>query len=241
MNFHHWVMLLLVVSMSIVHGLTSLSDGQYYNTTKELNLGGEWDWNTLKWITKECDVEGDLSSLKNMTQLEVLNLNWCDKVTGNLEDLEGLVNLRRLEMYRVKEVEGSVSHLQKMPLTWLDLGKLSKVEGSLSYLQNMQLTWLILAGTSVSGTPSKSLISQCKEPSSHCIFTPAPKMCGAGERIIGLTCETCPNCGANGECLYGMDESDYLCESCNSGEFKVRQNGQGGGEGRKEAPASRCS
>ena len=172
-----------------------------------------------------------MSSLRNMTQLEVLNLNWCDKITGSLEDLKELVNLRRLELFRVEDVEGSLSHLQNMPLMVLGLTCPSKVEGSLSHLQNMQLMVLLLAGTSVTGTPSKSLISHCKEPTTQCVFTPAPKMCEAGERIVGLTCEPCPNCGANGECLYGMDESDYLCESCHSGEFKVRQNRQGGREG----------
>jgi len=35
-----------------------------------------------------------------------------------------------------------------------------------------------------------------------------------------------------------MDESDYLCESCHSGESKVRHNGQGGREGWKEAPTN---
>jgi hypothetical protein len=176
MNFHHWVMLLLVVSMSIVHGLTSLSDGQYYNTTKELNLGGEWDWNTLKWITKECDVEGDLSSLKNMTQLEVLNLNWCDKVTGSLEDLEGLVNLRRLELSSVKGVEGSVSHLKNMQLTFLVLYSLSKAEGSVSHLKKMPLSFLSLAGTSATGTPSKSLISHCRNQPPNA-FSPLLQKC----------------------------------------------------------------
>ena len=161
-----------------------------------------------------------------MTQLEVLNLNNCDKVTGSLEDLEGLLNLRVLRMNWVKELEGPLSYLQNMSLTYLSLSYLSKVEGSLSHLQNMPLTILSLQGTSVTGTPSQSFISQCKEPSNQCLFTPAPKMCDAGERIVGLTCEPCPNCGANGECLYGMDESDYLCERCHSGEFKVRQKGQ---------------
>jgi len=134
-----------------------------------------------------------------------MNLNWCDKVTGSLEDLEGLVNLRVLTMSRVKEVEASLSHLQNMPLMSLDLPSLSKVEGSLAHLQNMPLTILDMAGTSVSGTPSKSLISRCKEPSNQLVFTPAPKMCEARERIVGLTCEPSPNCGANGECLDGMD------------------------------------
>jgi len=68
-------------------------DYHFDNTTKELNLGGEYDRDADEWITTECDVEGNLSSLKNMTQLEALNLNRCDKVTGSLKDLKGLVNL----------------------------------------------------------------------------------------------------------------------------------------------------
>ena len=91
---------------------------------------------------------------------------------------------------------------------------------------------------SVTGTPSKSLISHCKEPGTQFFLTPAPKMCDVWERIVGLTCKPYQNCRANGECLYGMDESDYLCESCHSGESKVRHNGQGGREGWKEAPTN---
>ena len=68
-------MLLLTAGVSMVKGATNLSDCQYDDTTKELNLGGEYDYVAGKWITKECDVEGDLSSVNNMTQLEVLNLN----------------------------------------------------------------------------------------------------------------------------------------------------------------------
>jgi len=180
MNFRYLGVLLLAAGMPTTNALTKLSDYQFDNTTKELNLGGEWDYVTSDWITKECDVEGDLLSLKNMTQLEVLNLNRCDKVTGGLEDLEGLVNLRVLEMDGVKEMEGSLSHLQNMQLTRLSLIDPSKVEGSLSHLQNMQLALLVLQGTRVTGTPSKSLISQCKESSTQCTFTPAPKMCEAG-------------------------------------------------------------
>ena len=74
-----------------------------------------------------------------MTQLKVLNLNYCDKVTGSLEDLKGLVNLIRLEMDGVEEMEGSLSHLENMLLTVLQFTFLSKVEGSLSCFQNMPL------------------------------------------------------------------------------------------------------
>jgi len=47
-------------------------------------------------------------------------------------------------MFRVKEVEGSLSHLQNMPLKFLNLFKLSKVERSLSHIQNIQLAYLNL-------------------------------------------------------------------------------------------------
>ena len=67
MNYQYWGVLLLVASTSTTHGLTRLNDYQFDNTTKELNLGGEIDYVTGESITKECDVEGDLSSLKNMT------------------------------------------------------------------------------------------------------------------------------------------------------------------------------
>jgi len=56
-----------VVSVTAVKDTTGQSVFQFNNTTKELNLGGEFDYVTGEWITKECDVEGDLSSLKNMT------------------------------------------------------------------------------------------------------------------------------------------------------------------------------
>ena len=69
-------------------------------------------------------------------------------------------------------------------------------------------------------------------------FHPRSKNVRGWKRIVGLTCEPCLNCGANGECLYGMDESDYLCESCHSGESKVRYSRQGGREGWKEVPTN---
>jgi len=207
---------------------------------------------TVLGLLSLSKVEGSLSHLRNL-QLTFLDLYDLSKVEGSLSHLQ-IMQLTFLSLTHVSKVEGSISHIQNMPLTFLSLGDLSKVEGSLSHIENMplsilqlfslskvegsvshiqsmQLKYLSLGGTSVSGTPSQSLVSRCKEPTTTCIFTPAPKMCEASERIVGLTCEPCPNCGANGECLYGMDESDYLCESCHSGEFKVRQNGQGGREG----------
>jgi len=176
MNFGYLGMLLLAAGILMVKGATKLSDYQDDDITKELNLGGEWDNGAGKWITTECDIEGDLSSLKNMTQLEVLNLNWCDKVTGSLEDLEGLVNLRRLELSSVKGVEGSVSHLKNMQLTFLVLYSLSKAEGSVSHLKKMPLSFLSLAGTSATGTPSKSLISHCRNQPPNA-FSPLLQKC----------------------------------------------------------------
>ena len=100
-----------------------------------------------------------MSSLKNMTHLEALKLNWRYKNTGSLEDLEGLVNLRVLTMSRVKEVEGPLSHIQNMPLTYLDLAYPSKVERSLSHLHNMPLTYLKLFYLSkVEGSPPKHAV-----------------------------------------------------------------------------------
>ena len=67
------------------------------STMKVLTLGKQYDPETRTWIGK-CNVEGDLSSLKNMTQLEVLNLKGCEKVTGDLADLEGSTGLRVLRV-----------------------------------------------------------------------------------------------------------------------------------------------
>jgi len=46
-------------------------------------------------------------------------------------------------------------------------------------------------------------------------------MCGEGERIVGFSCEPCPNCASGGECLYGRDEEDYFCEMCPSSYYPV--------------------
>lgn len=46
-------------------------------------------------------------------------------------------------------------------------------------------------------------------------------MCGEGQRLVGLICEPCQNCAANGECHFGMDESDYFCESCPIDSYKL--------------------
>ena len=46
-------------------------------------------------------------------------------------------------------------------------------------------------------------------------------MCGEGQRLVGLICEPCQNCAANGQCHYGMDESDYFCESCPIDSYKL--------------------
>ncbi|GMI35328.1 hypothetical protein TrRE_jg8496, partial [Triparma retinervis] len=144
---------------------------------------------------------GSLSAVSDMTGMTFLNLFGAESVGGSLASLERLVNLKTIFLYGLKQLGGSV----KVVENFLDFDT------------------LLVSGTSVTGRPSEDIISRCKDPDVYCMFTPAPKMCGEGERMVGLTCESCPNCGADGSCLHGMDESDYFCESCYTGDFKVGQ------------------
>lgn len=142
-------------------------------------------------------VEGSLASLTNHSLLDYLNL-WGTQVEGNLASLANLGLLTNLSLWE------------------------TQVEGSLASLNNLGLlTHLNLAGTQVEGTPSDALLARCKSSEMTCIFSPSPKMCGAGERIVGLSCEPCETCASEGRCLHGRDETSYFCDKCPPGAYKV--------------------
>jgi hypothetical protein len=183
-------------------------------------------------------VTGDLSSVEGLTSLTKLYLDGLALLTGDLSSVEGLTSLTYLDLSLLKHLGGSLSAVSDMTgMTFLNLfgaegvgGSLASLErlvnlktiflyglkqlgGSVKVVENfLDFDTLLVSGTSVTGRPSEDIISRCKDPDVYCMFTPAPKMCGEGERMVGLTCESCPNCGADGSCLHGMDESDYFCE-----------------------------
>ncbi|GMI46315.1 hypothetical protein TrCOL_g2787 [Triparma columacea] len=223
-----------------------LSDYATNVSRTELTLGEVWDDVQQAWV---CPVEeGDLSDLKGMKQLEVLRVTWSCRnvIMGDLADLQDLTKLRELDLGGLALVTGDLSSVEGLTsLTYLDLrglalvtGDLSSVEGltSLTYLDLRglalvtgdlssvevvtSLDFLDLRSTSISGTLSTSLIARCST-SILCLITPAPMMCGEGQRLVGLICEPCQNCAANGECHFGMDESDYFCESCPIDSYKL--------------------
>ena len=123
-----------------------------------LGLSGEGDPCRWKDIgCSECsptkiwrsDITGDLSSVKEMTDLQILQLR--GRVTGNIAELSKLKGLRELDLSQT-EVMGDLAELSKLTaLKYLHLPH-TQVVGDVSMLSNMtNLSGLSLAQSRVHG------------------------------------------------------------------------------------------
>ena len=124
-----------------------------------LGISGEgdpcrWDgiecWNCYPWRIDSSEATGDLSSVKEMTDLRALNL-LGSQITGKLSELAKLKDLRQLRLSNT-QVSGNIEELSKLKKLWhLDLSQTQVVGNVLGLCNVTELEELFLAQSRVHG------------------------------------------------------------------------------------------